>query len=267
MAPIARPQNGKNEAHPVGCGSLQCVFSPFWPLWFIPPRAGRTTPLYKLARAPVLRAHYEKSVPLLFLHFEYRLMFTVVERIIEDIHGILLYFGKEVDWIIPVMAVFGFLLSIYNTWTQSKQRKVRMRVTPLFVRVTRLGPPGRYGSRPKIPFLSPGIEIVNLSSFPISVAEVGYELKSGLNFKLTRLDTRGRYVQAFWIPDKLPQRLDARSSLRIALSDDDEEHLKGKEIRRCYVITECHTKVYGRNRHLRDTAEKLARGLDVFEAV
>lgn len=173
------------------------------------------------------------SVPHLFLYFEYRLMITVVERIIDDIHRILLHFGKEVDWIIPVIAVFGFLLSIYNTWTQSKQRKVRMRVTPLFVRVTRLGPPDSVGGSSELPFLSPGIEIVNLSAFPISIAEVGYELKSGLNFKLTRLDTRGRYVQALWIPDKLPQRLDARSSLRVALSDNDEEHLKGKEIRRC----------------------------------
>ena len=173
----------------------------------------------------------------------------------------------KVEWLALVVAIFGLSLGIYNAWTQSKLRRVRIKVIPLSVEVIRQGTSSEFGSIQELPFRSPGIEVVNLSAFPITVADVGYEFRTGENYPLSRLDKGGRFNGHFWIFDKLPQRLEARSSLRVALWDKDEEYLKGKRIQRCYAITECHTSAYGRNPSLQETAKRLAKDMDIFEPV
>jgi hypothetical protein len=111
-------------------------------------------------------------------------------------------------------------------------------------------------------FLSPGVKVINRSSFPVTLEEAGYDLQDGQSYPLTRLDAPGRYSSGgqIWIPDKLPQRLEPRSSLCLAWWDKYEEELKGKKIQHVYAKTACGARSRGRNRGLRAMAEKLAQG-------
>ncbi len=118
---------------------------------------------------------------------------------------------------------------------------------------------------------SPGLKIVNMSSFPITLEEVGYFLKGGENYLLTRLDMPGQRSDSgfLWSPDKFPQMLEARTSLRIALWDKDEDELKGKRIVGAYAKTTCGvTAKVGRFNHkLRTLSNELSKGNAVMTPV
>lgn len=73
------------------------------------------------------------------------------------------------------MAAVGAVLGIINTWHSLDQRRVRLRVVP------KLAHPiinGEFGPTMGC------IEVVNLSTFPISVEEIGFTLK-GQSKRLT----------------------------------------------------------------------------------
>src|ERR1700682_709418 len=59
-------------------------------------------------------------------------------------------------------ASVGAVLGVMNTWNAMNQRRVRLRVTPVFLTTTEGDPVGY------------AIEVVNLSAFPVTVAEVGF---------------------------------------------------------------------------------------------
>jgi hypothetical protein len=59
-------------------------------------------------------------------------------------------------------ASVGAVLGVMNTWNAMNQRRVRLRVTPVFVTTTEGDP------------LGAAIEVINLSTFPLTVAEVGF---------------------------------------------------------------------------------------------
>ena len=69
-------------------------------------------------------------------------------------------------------------------------------------------------------------------------------------------------------PDKLPQRLEARTALRMTWWDKDEEALKGKRIRNAYARTACGSTARARSsRAFRKMAARLAQGCAVMEPI
>ena len=172
------------------------------------------------------------------------------------------------DLVTKSAAGLGAGLGIFNSWHGWRQGKVRLQVTPTMVKVQRNIGQTASGAAIQQPFLSPGIAVVNLSSFPVTVEEVGYDLKSGDVYPLSRIDARGQWSQSgMWTPDRLPQRLEARASLRVAWWDKDEDSLKGKRIRSAYARTACGARVRRSNRVLRNVAERLANRHAVMEPV
>ena len=79
------------------------------------------------------------------------------------------------DWITKAAAALGAGLGILNTWHAWGQNKVRIRMIP--TRVDALNHVSTDSAGQVGRFLSPGIAVVNLSSFPVTVEEVGYEFK------------------------------------------------------------------------------------------
>ena len=172
------------------------------------------------------------------------------------------------DLITRTAAALGASLGLFNSWQNWRHHRVRIRVTPITVTVKRTVARDSHGGEITQPFLSPGVAIVNLSSFPVTLEEVGYELKAGETYRLSRIDAPARWsTMGSPILEELPKRLEARSSIRLSWWDEDEQSLKGKRINRAYARTACGTLSHGRNRTLRKMASRLAQGSDVVEAI
>jgi hypothetical protein len=168
------------------------------------------------------------------------------------------------DWITKAAAALGAGLGILNTWNAWRQGKVRIRVVPTSVAVLNLISTNSMGQAIYGRFLSPGIAVINLGSFPVTLEEVGYEFKDGEKYPLTRI------ADPNWssgVSEKLPQRLEAHASVRMSLWVQEEETLKGLRIRRAYARTACGTTVCVRNHALRRLTEQLTRGEPLMERV
>ena len=83
-------------------------------------------------------------------------------------------------------ATLGAVLGVMNTWNSISARRLRVKVTPNFVL--------DLAGRP----LGASIEVTNLSTFPVSVAEVGFEADGGRHIPIMQSST------------PLPHRLEAR---------------------------------------------------------
>ena len=66
------------------------------------------------------------------------------------------------QWLTLGLAVLGAVLGVLNTWDGLRSRRVRLQVTP------------RWSMAPNWTGLS--IEVINLSSFPVTIREVGFTL-------------------------------------------------------------------------------------------
>ena len=171
------------------------------------------------------------------------------------------------DLITRIAAALGAGLGLFNSWQNWRQNRVRLRVTPISLQVRRDVSNDGHGVITGL-FLSPAVAVVNLSSFAVTLDEVGYELGGGENYRLSRIDAPGRRSNGgHWISDKLPQRLEAKSPIRLSWWEEDEQKLKGKRIRRAYAKTACGKISVGRNRTLRTMAKHVAQGNNVVEPV
>ncbi|MHC2018920.1 hypothetical protein [Methylobacterium sp. CM6247] len=97
------------------------------------------------------------------------------------------------DWLTLSLAILGVLLGIFNTWSNIRARRLRVKVTPAFAMTTT----GGQGF---------SIEVLNRSSFPIVVNEVGLTLKD-----TTQRVTVGRPY--FADDGTMPRRLGAREGM------------------------------------------------------
>jgi hypothetical protein len=182
---------------------------------------------------------------------------------------------EEMNWgdiITRAGAAVGTALGIFNAWQTSRLHKVNIRTVPTAVkRWLRSEGQGRTGNPNLGYFLVPGVEVINLSAFPITINEVGYEVTGGSSYPLSELDAPVRWTPAadatIPIVDKLPQRLDPRASLRMVWSQADEPNLKGKTLRRTYAKTVCGTTARGRSAMLRELRAKVNRGIEVIERI
>jgi hypothetical protein len=173
------------------------------------------------------------------------------------------------DWsdiITKMAAAVGAGLGIFNAWNGWRQRRVHIDVIPTSVQIARQIDISKDGSVIYRQFSSPGVLVRNLSSFPVVFEEIGYDFIDGESYCLSRIVSPGRWSEGGrWMPDELPQKVEARTSLRMALWDKDEEKLKNKQIRRAYAKTACGITAHGRNRALRKVFKRLTYGYSVFE--
>jgi len=124
------------------------------------------------------------------------------------------------DLITKAGAALGAGLGVLNSWQAWRQRTVDVRASHVMTTVDRvvLGP----GQAIPKPVRSPGVLVVNRRSFPVTIEEVGYDIGTDGHYILSRLDSPGRYTnKERLIEDRLPQRLEARTSLRVTWWDND----------------------------------------------
>jgi hypothetical protein len=124
------------------------------------------------------------------------------------------------------IAVLGAGLGLLNTWQSWHRDRLRLRVTPVNV----VSVDGRFNF---------GIEIANLSTFPVSLNEVGFTLDG-------RSARRGdRMIIPSPIPGDggpWPRRLEAREAMSLYF---DGRGVEASRIGRAYVKTASGEFVYG----------------------
>ena len=127
------------------------------------------------------------------------------------------------DYIIAGAAFVGAVLGIMNTWNALNQRRVRLRVTPA---------DAVYIGDHKTP---PGfsISVVNLSTFPVTIKEVGFTLR-GFRDRKRRL----AILEPDIIDDKpYPRRLEARESFSAYFNHI--KMMRDNKIGKAYARTSC----------------------------
>ena len=139
-----------------------------------------------------------------------------------------------------VMAAIGCFLGVMNTWNAMSQRRLRLRVSPVHVIPVGNGP------------LRFGIEIVNLSAFPVNTEEVGFFVKG---------KPKGRRVPitACFVTDggQWPRRLETRSAVTVAFNPRDI--ISGRvRLDRAYVRTACGHYVKGTSGALDQLKKEIA---------
>ena len=125
----------------------------------------------------------------------------------------------------------GAVLGIMNTWNAISNKRVRLRVRPS--RSISI-PDGVSGV---------AIDVVNMSSFPVTITEVGFT-KGG-----NKINRIGRYaiVNPIIIDGKpWPRRLDSRESVSAY-----SQHPVGQDIGKAYAKTSCGEVRYGDSPALR----------------
>lgn len=136
------------------------------------------------------------------------------------------------------LGVLGAGLGVLNYWRDSVKDKVRLKVIPK--RVIASG-----GADPRI---NVGIEVINLSSFPLTIKETGFIMKGWSDNRLAIITpiTANREV--------LPFRLDPRASLTTyAILKDEDAAL----VKTAYVTTACENEVRGNSPALKGYVKKV----------
>ena len=124
------------------------------------------------------------------------------------------------QWKDPItlsVALLGAVLGVMNTWNAMNQRRVRMRVRPLFV--------SHMDGQP----FGCSIEVINTSTFPLTVEEVGF------------ISGRGRLVVTspiFMDGKGLPRRLEPRESMS-AMFGPREFGVPDRTLGDAYARTAC----------------------------
>jgi hypothetical protein len=137
------------------------------------------------------------------------------------------------DFLTTGCAGLGAALGIINTVTSVNQRRVKLRVTPkMSVRNER----GVLSNSSKLlPGSAPAVEVINLSAFPVTIAEAGFKLKG----------EKGGVVPhpPFVIDNKpWPRRLDSRESVTVHFWGN---HSFPTNLDRAYATTDCEVTRHG----------------------
>jgi hypothetical protein len=141
---------------------------------------------------------------------------------------------SPIDWktlVVPSTALLGAALGILNTWNSISQRKVKLRVRPAYA----IAVPSR-----NVAF---SIEVVNLSSFPITLSDVGLTIP-----KLFGEPSRQAIADPMVTDGKrLPRRLETREAVSFYF---DPYIFRGKKIGEAYARTVCGETEYGTSQAL-----------------
>jgi hypothetical protein len=147
------------------------------------------------------------------------------------------------NFVTLILATIGTVLGCINTLVLLDNRRVRLRVVP------RSAIPGHGGvlttSTQHVPGGRVCIEVTNLSSFPLTIDEVGYTLPSRARFAFIKpilLDSKG------W-----PRRLEPRDSVTVYGDVADVPRNIGK----AFARTACGLKRFGNSPALDDLKRQL----------
>lgn len=120
-----------------------------------------------------------------------------------------------------VCGVFGAVLGIINTCYQVSRNKIRLKVIPSHA--IPVGAIANLG-------INFGIEVINLSEFPVTIVDVGFLLRDNRRATLSPVESIDQ-------PGKLPLRLEPRTSYHKYFNTD----MAGfpEQVRSAYVLTQC----------------------------
>ena len=127
-----------------------------------------------------------------------------------------------------VFGLIGTLLGILNTWRAFDRDRVKLRVVP-----KRAVPVGGLDNRPRA-----CIDITNLSTFPITVSQVGFLFRDSTN--------RGALIDPLMLDGgSFPRRLEPRTSFSVFCNP--RQHLEPAfgSVRCAYAETDCGVLVEG----------------------
>jgi hypothetical protein len=128
---------------------------------------------------------------------------------------------STVEAVTFAIAVLGAVLGLVNTWHNLDKTRVKLRVRPK--RVIPFG-----NADPRLTFC---IEVTNLSSFAVTVSDVGV-FYYGTN-------DRGSILQPVLLDGgPWPRRLESRSSVTVS-GQNPASYSKNAKIRCAYAITDC----------------------------
>ena len=152
------------------------------------------------------------------------------------------------DFLTIGCAVLGAGLGIINTLTNLNQRRVKLRVNPKLA--VRYESGGVFSHTTELlPNSAPAVEVINLSAFPVTIAEAG--------FKLTGDDGRVIPTPPCVIDNKpWPRRLESRESVTVYFSGNQSFP---KNLGRAYATTDCETTRYGDSPALKKFRAHLSR--------
>lgn len=128
---------------------------------------------------------------------------------------------KMKDLIIFLIACLGAVLGVLNTWYMFHRDKVKLEVSPIHT----------WFGNPEKGNLKLGLNVVNLSSFPITVSDIGFRYKiKGFNMMQA----------AYYKGNPLPLRLSPRSA-HIFYIDSPKDLWNDRYDDYCfaYVMTAC----------------------------
>ena len=134
------------------------------------------------------------------------------------------------------IASIGAVLGLINTWHNLDKKKLKLKVTPLHVMSL---------SQPHLTF---GVQIVNLSDFPVTVSDTGVLVKETGNCMaiLTPVFANGA------IGDDWPQRIEPRSA--ITAYSQMPIPSQGHNYGLAYAKTQCGVMVKGNSKALKEIA-------------
>ena len=141
-----------------------------------------------------------------------------------------------------VCGVSGAILGIINTWHQLSKNKVRLKVTPSHA--IPVGSLANYN-------INFGIEVVNLSDFPVTISDVGFLLQNKQRATLSTVDS-------FEQPQNLPVRLEPRTTYNNYFNINQAR--LPKEVECAYVTTQCGKLITGTSGALKQKIKEVRRG-------
>lgn len=140
------------------------------------------------------------------------------------------------------IAVLGATLGVLNTWRTFNQDRVRIRVAAMYCLIG----DGRECL---------GIEVVNLSSFPVTITGIGCTMAGGKKRLWLHPDLLST-------GDTLPKRLEPRTGFTALAGPGATEHLEFRGARKPFVATACGLKINGSAKGLATAIHNLSLARD-----
>lgn len=133
------------------------------------------------------------------------------------------------------IAIVGATLGVVNFWRALDRDRTKLKVIPKLYKSTG----GESGF---------SVEIINLSLFTISVAEVGFFLKNG---------ERLVGLESFGTNKILPERLESRAAFTFYFAPGTDQDKRATEIRHAYAWTSCDRVFAGNSKALKSRVNAL----------
>lgn len=133
-----------------------------------------------------------------------------------------------------IFGVVGATLGVFNTWREWSRDKVRVKIIPQII----------HGDNYDGNF---SIEVINLSSFPITIKEIG--------FLARKAGTRLPFLNFEIINYELPHRLEPRGSINPILLLRANDQKTVRRLRCAYADTSCGLRFTGTSGALKQSVQ------------